>query len=115
MYEGMYLATKLPGNWIDFLHDSKNKEELFSFLSTKVAENAFPPMYVHSKIVFVTSGKSVLCKCSSYLMPDCNHEEADTSIVVLTSHALQNHKITQCTLMLLQSLLVLFMNSNTCT
>ena len=25
--------TKLPTNWMDFLHDPKNKEELFSFLT----------------------------------------------------------------------------------
>ncbi len=79
-------STKLPGNWIDFLRDSKNKEEPFSFLSTKVAEYDFPP----SKSVFVTSGKSVLCKGSSYQVADCNHEEADTRVVVHISHALQN-------------------------
>ena len=29
--------TKLPGNWMDFLRDSVNKKELFTFLTSKVA------------------------------------------------------------------------------
>ncbi len=34
--------TKLPSKWMDFLCDSKNKEELFAFLTTKISESAFP-------------------------------------------------------------------------
>ena len=78
-------STKLPGNWKDFLRDSKNKEELFTFLTVKVAEYIFPP----SKFVYITSGKSVVCIGSSNPMLDCNHEEADTRIIVHVSHALQ--------------------------
>ncbi len=33
--------TQLPGKWMDFLRDSKNKEELFAFLTSKVAEQGF--------------------------------------------------------------------------
>ena len=67
--------TKLPSKWMDFLHDSKNKEELFVFLTKKVAEATFPP----DSLVYVTSGESVLHTGSSNHVPDCNHEEADTS------------------------------------
>jgi hypothetical protein len=35
--------TKLPSKWMDFLCDSKNKEELFAFLTSKVVDVAFPP------------------------------------------------------------------------
>ena len=33
--------TKLPGNWMDFLRDSMNKEELFGFLTSKIKEFSF--------------------------------------------------------------------------
>ena len=77
--------TKLPRNWSDFLHDSSNKKELFDFLTYKVANVVFP----EGKAVYITSEESVLTVCSSSPMPNCNHEEADTSIVVHVPHALQ--------------------------
>ena len=80
---------------MNFLHDSKNKEELFVFLTNKVAEATFPP----DSLVYVTSGESVLHTGSSNHMPDCNHEEADKRIVVHVLHALQQvmKKIEICT------------------
>ena len=77
--------TKLPRNWSDFLHDSSNKKELFDFLTYKVANFVFP----EGKAVYITSEESVLTVCSSSPMPNCNHEEADTGIVVHVLHALQ--------------------------
>lgn len=76
--------TKLPSKWMDFLCDSKNKEELFAFFTTKVAEVTFLP----GSLVYVTSGESVL-HTGSINMPNCNHEEADMRIVVHVQHALQ--------------------------
>ena len=63
---------------MDFLCNSKNKTEFFTFLTDKIAELTFPS----SKLVYVTSGQSVLHRGSANLMPDCNHEEADTRIVL---------------------------------
>ena len=77
--------TKLPRNWSDFLRDSSNKKELFDFLTYKMANFVFP----EGKAVYITSEESVLTVCSSSPMPNCNHEEADTSIVVHVPHALQ--------------------------
>ena len=77
--------TKLPRNWSDFLHDSSNKKELFDFLTYKVANFVFP----EGKAVYITSEESVLTVCSSSPMPNCNHEEAVTGIVVHVLHALQ--------------------------
>ena len=54
-------------------------------LTDKIAKFTFPP----SKLVYVTSGQSVLHSGSANLMSDCNHEEADTRIVVHAQHALQ--------------------------
>ncbi len=65
--------TKLLGKWMDFLRDSKNKEELFAFLTSKVADYSFSS----GSVVYVTSGESVLHSGSTNAMPNCNHEEAN--------------------------------------
>ena len=70
---------------MDFLYDTKNKEELFAFLTTKKSESTFPT----ENIVYVTSGVSVLHLNITNSMLNCNHEEADTRIVVHIHHALQ--------------------------
>lgn len=46
-------GTKLPSKWIDFLRDSVNKQELFQFLTSKVAVHNWS----EEKIVCITSGK----------------------------------------------------------
>ena len=45
-------GTKLPRNWMQFLRDSVNKEELFAFLTNKVAEHNWP----ENKAIYITSG-----------------------------------------------------------
>ena len=77
--------TKLPGNWMDFLRDSTNKKELFTFLTTNVDEFN----YLEAKVVYVISGQSVLSISSGIPMPSCNHEETDTRVVVHVLHALE--------------------------
>ena len=77
--------ANIPGKWMDFLCDSKNKTELFSFLTDHISKFTFPS----NKQVYVTSGQSVLRMGSSNGMPNCNHEEADTRMVVHVQHALQ--------------------------
>ena len=77
--------TKLPGNWMDFLRDSTNKKELFTFLTTKDDEFNCS----EAKAVYVTSGQSVLSISSGIPMPSCNHEETDTRVVVHVLHALE--------------------------
>ena len=52
--------------------------------TTKVVDVAF----LSGNLVYITSGKSVL-HTGSITMPNCNHEEADTRIVVHIQHALQ--------------------------
>ena len=76
--------TKLPGNWMDFLRDSMNKKELFAFLTSKVAQFSWPP----DKAVYVTSEQGVVSIGDNSAMQNCNHEEADTRIVVHVLHAL---------------------------
>lgn len=76
--------AKLPSNWKDFLRDSNNKSELFAFLTSKISQFIFPT----NKTVYVTSGQSVIHVSTTSGMMNCNHEEADTRIVVHVLHAL---------------------------
>ena len=79
-------SNKLPGKWQDFLKDSNNKRELFTFLSEKVATAQFQ----EGKTVVITSGNTVISKGGD--VPDMqanDHEEADTKIVLHLLNALQ--------------------------
>ena len=69
---------KVPGYWREFLQDEINKKELFDFLSQKIASAEYPD----GKEVFVTSGMGVLTKGTSRQMIPCDHEEADTRLMV---------------------------------
>ena len=71
---------------MDFLHDPKNKEELFSFLTLRVVVAIVPP----HKNINVTSGASIASTGESIgHMSVCNHEEADTRIGVHILDALE--------------------------
>ncbi|XP_032225612.2 uncharacterized protein LOC5501401 [Nematostella vectensis] len=60
--------TKIPPKWMEFLRDPRNKQELFQFLSVKVAEF---PWFTVRKEVYITRCKCIkahqectlLCKC----------------------------------------------------
>jgi len=85
MHRKVSAQASIPGKWMDFLCDVKNKTELFAFLTDHISKFMFPPNIQ----VYVTSGQSVLQRGSSNSMPNCNHEEADTRIIVHVQHALQ--------------------------
>ena len=101
--------VKIPSNWMAFLRDSTNKSELFQFLSYKISVFDFPP----NKIVCITSGRwyriiikliitnlnnillqhtgqAVITRGSTQCMSNCNHEEADTRIIVHLQDAIAN-------------------------
>lgn len=78
-------AAKVPTNWQNFLGDAENKKELFAFLSTKIMEVQFHD----DKCVYITSGDQVLVTGDGPPMGQCNHEEADTRVLVHLLHALQ--------------------------
>jgi len=59
------------------------RKELFAIITFKVAKFKFQS----GKAVYITAGESVLSAGPD--MPECNHEEADTRIVVHVLHALQ--------------------------
>ena len=72
----MESRNKIPRNWPDFLWDSKNKQELFAFLSDKIALTEC----TEGKQIFATSGSTVIARgTTSHCMEMCDHEEADSS------------------------------------
>ncbi|KAG7168383.1 hypothetical protein Hamer_G002412 [Homarus americanus] len=85
----------LPSNWQNFLCNSDNKEELFSFLSEQVMQLVVK----ESKQLVVTGKKQVLTvpprKDTANLAP-CKHEEADTRMMVHAADALEcGHRVSR--------------------
>ncbi|KAL8561151.1 hypothetical protein ACOMHN_054522 [Nucella lapillus] len=87
-----YLADSLkaiPKNWQNFLRVDSNKTELFRFLSAALLEW----FDQEDKQLVITDGEAVLSKP---LLPDltslapCNHEEADSRMLLHASHAAQH-------------------------
>ena len=70
--------TKLPRDWASFLKDLSNKLELFHFLSEKINGIRCP----EDKCMYITQGENVLPSSPLNVMEKCNHEEADTRILV---------------------------------
>ena len=78
--------AKIPKNWNEFLRDSKNKTELFKYLSEEVRG-----MHVlESKVVYATYGAGVINVGEGPPMTDCLHEEADTRVIVHLVHAINS-------------------------
>ena len=75
-------AAKIPENWQNFLKNIDSKKELFSFLSKKITEEHFPD----DKNVYITAGDQVHHVENSPPIEQCNHEEADTHVLVHLLH-----------------------------
>ena len=75
--------TKCPSKWSQFLKDTRNKKELNLYL----AEYLISQTYTAGRQLFATSEEKVLSN-TSLTMPDSNHEEADTRLLLHTQHAL---------------------------
>ena len=95
----------MPKKWNDFLRVSENKQELFAFITDKVSLTKVP----EGKSIYVTSGKTAInysAACyyfnhSYYIdtsvialgggepMNGCNHEEADSRMVLHVIDSLQ--------------------------
>ena len=70
--------NKFPSNWHDFLHDAANKQELFMFLSHSIELMVCR----EGKQIFMTNGTKVIARGTIHQMQECNHEEADTRLLV---------------------------------
>lgn len=65
-----------------------NKQELFSFRSTTLVDS-----FEVQKELVVTEGKQVICvpvQLDVHLLAPCNHEEADSQMMLHINHALQH-------------------------
>ena len=71
--------NKMPAKWMDILRDESNKQELFAFLSSKIV--AYDE-FTEGKKVYATSDKSVLPKETDHMAQPCDHEEADTRLLL---------------------------------
>ena len=88
LFGHLYVAMQnRNGDLKEFLYVPENKQELFSFLTNKVTEHEFP----EERIVVITDAQSVGVvgtELIKFAFPICNHEEADTRIVVRVRHLL---------------------------
>ncbi|KAG7175243.1 hypothetical protein Hamer_G001271 [Homarus americanus] len=78
----------VPSNWQNFLRNSDNKEELYSFLSEQVMQMVVK----ESKQLVVTDKKRVLTvppRKDTANLAHCNHEEANTRMMVHAADALE--------------------------
>ena len=74
---------KCPSNWSMFLREDENKNELNIYLAENLSAKTFP----EERFFFVTSQEKVLTN-STASMNECNHEEADTRLVIHIKHGL---------------------------
>lgn len=77
--------TRIPKGWANFLRDNENKKELFHMLSLACHTMGVPA----EKELNITDGMNVLSssdRCKDNIDP-CNHEEADTRIMVHVADA----------------------------
>ena len=86
----MACRNKIPSNWPDFLRHSVNKQELFTFLPSKIELTKCP----EGKQIFTTSGTTVIARGTSLCMQSCDHEEADTRMLIHLQDALANGSTT---------------------
>ncbi|KAK3923417.1 Envelopment polyprotein [Frankliniella fusca] len=81
------LQTKVPKNWARFLRDATNKQELFRLIGKKVTAPR-----VDGKEVYSTLDDAVLTSTDRDVtgsLAPCNHEEADTRIMVHVQDAVK--------------------------
>ena len=78
--------NKLSENWADVLHDPSNKQEMFTFLSNKIATVDYP----EEEDIIITSGVTAIVRGTDRSMAPSDHEEADTRLLIHLQDALQN-------------------------
>ena len=80
--------TTIPKSWSNFLHNNANKRELFCFLSEKISKISFPNKEIYttylSKVLSSTDGFHDESRTE---IDPCNHEEADTRMLLHAVYA----------------------------
>ena len=79
--------TTIPKNWASFLHNSDNKKRTVFLSITKIANINAPNKEIYTTYLnSVLSTSSVRIESSNQINP-CNHEEADTRMLLHAAHA----------------------------
>lgn len=73
-------ALKLPRNWLAFLKNEENKDELFKYLAHQVVQKD-----IEGKVIITPIGEGILCSAdlSTHGLEPCTQEEADTRMMLL--------------------------------
>ena len=82
-------SAPISANWQNFLRVDLNKKELFSFLSKALVQS----FKQDKKELVVTDGDQVVCvppQQDAHLLAPCNHEEADSRMMLHVDHAAQH-------------------------
>lgn len=77
--------TPIPKDWQNFLRRDENKKELFDLLSNYVQS-----IQIDGKQIIVTRDTGAISSTSisnSHMISPCNHEEADTRVLLHAHHA----------------------------
>ena len=82
-------SVKVLRDWQTFLKNADNKKELFTYLSSMLSTRQLPDR----KELYITEDDCVKHLGEGTPMGQCNHEEADTRILVHLLHALQTKSI----------------------
>ena len=85
-------SAKVLGDWQTFLKNANNKKELFTYLSSMLSTGQLPDQ----KELSITKDDCVKHMAEGTPMGQCNHEEADTCILVHLLHALYTKSIGLC-------------------
>ena len=80
--------TSIPKNWSNFLHNNVNKRELFCFLSERISKISIPDKKIYTTYLnYVLSSTNGVPDESDDEIDPCNHEEADTRMLLHAIHA----------------------------
>ncbi|KAK6169757.1 hypothetical protein SNE40_020746 [Patella caerulea] len=83
-------TASLPTNWQSFLHVNTNKEELFKFLSQVLVQEYVQENGKELYVTEIDHVQSIPEKEDLLGISPCNHEEADTRILLHAAHAARN-------------------------
>lgn len=80
-------STPIPQNWQSFLRVDQNKTELYKYLSDSIAK-----LSVHGKEIYSTQETGVVSSEGGNVGHelDCDHEEADSRILLHAAHCVRN-------------------------
>ena len=80
-------SSKIPSNWMNFLCVDQNKVQLFAFLTAAAMEIAIAPNIIVA--TDATEVRSIQPGFDFSSISPCNHEEADTRVLLHAADAVK--------------------------